>query len=109
MQDYTTILGIIEMRQRGISYDNCCGRYNVGHSTITLIMSRYKELGRDLETLKQMSPAEVEKAFYPPENICRKDECIMPDYAAIYERMTRAGRATWQTHFVLARCVNSKP
>lgn len=91
MQDYTTILGIIEMRQRGISYDNCCGRYNVGHSTITLIMSRYKELGRDLETLKQMSPAEVEKAFYPPENIRRKDESIMPDYAAIYERMTRAG------------------
>ena len=71
-QDYTTILGIIEMCQRGISYDNCCGRYNVGHSTITRIMSRYEELGRGLETLKQLAPAEVEKAFYPPENIRRK-------------------------------------
>ena len=68
MQDYTTILGIIEMRQRGISYEKCCSRYNVGHSTITLIMSRYEELGKDLETLRQMTPADVEKAFYPPEN-----------------------------------------
>ena len=79
------------MCQRGISYDNCCGRYNVGHSTITRIMSRYEELGRGLETLKQLAPAEVEKAFYPPENIRRKDESIMPDFAAIYERMMRAG------------------
>ena len=91
MQDSTTILGIIEMRQRGIPYDACRGRYGVGNSTITLIMSRYEELGRDLEALKQMAPAEVEKAFYPPENIRRKDESIMPDFAAIYERMTRSG------------------
>ena len=91
MQDYTTILGIIEMRQRGISYEKCCSRYNVGHSTITLIMSRYEELGKDLETLRQMTPADVEKAFYPPENIRRKAESIMPDYATIHERMMQSG------------------
>ena len=39
MQDYATIVGIIDMRLRGISYGDCCARYKVGHSTITLIMS----------------------------------------------------------------------
>ena len=38
MQNCTTILGIIDMRQRGISYDDCRSRYKVGCSTITLIM-----------------------------------------------------------------------
>ena len=60
------------MRQCGIPYDACGGRYGIGNSTITLIMSRYEELGKDLKALKQMAPAEVEKAFYPPENIRRK-------------------------------------
>ena len=73
MQNCTTILGIIDMRQRGISYDDCRNRYGVGNSTITLIMTRFKELGKDLDTLKQMAPVDVETAFYPPENIRRKD------------------------------------
>lgn len=54
MQNCTTILGIIDMRQRGISYDDCRSRYKVGCSTITLIMNRFKESGKDLDTLKQM-------------------------------------------------------
>ena len=91
MQDYPTIIGIIDMRLRGISYEDCCGRYKVGHSTVTRIMSRYKELDKTLEELKQMAPAEVENKFYPPENVRRKDESIMPDFAAIYERITRSG------------------
>ena len=41
MQNSTTILGIIEMRLRGISYDDCRSRYGVGNSTVNLIMSRY--------------------------------------------------------------------
>lgn len=52
MQNCTTILGIIDMRQRGISYDDCRSRYKVGCSTITLIMNRFKESGKDLDTLK---------------------------------------------------------
>ena len=91
MQDYPTIIGIIDMRLRGISYEDCCGRYKVGHSTVTRIMSRYKELDKTLEELKQMAPAEVENKFYPPENVRRKDESIMPDFAAIYGRITRSG------------------
>lgn len=91
MQDCTTILGIIGMRQRGISYNDCCNRYHVGHSTVKLIMSRFEEIGKDLTTLRQMPPSEVETAFYPPENIRRKDESVMPDYAAIYDRVMREG------------------
>ena len=86
MQDYATIVGIIDMRLRGISY----GDYKVGHSTITLIMSRYDRLGTTLEDLKAMAPADVEAIFYPPENIRRKDESIMPDYGAIYDRISKA-------------------
>lgn len=72
MQNCTTILGIIDMRQRGISYDDCRSRYKVGCSTITLIMNRFKESGKDLDTLKQMSAEEVEHLFFPPENLRRK-------------------------------------
>lgn len=45
MQNSTTILGIIEMRLKGISYDDCRNRYGVGNSTVNLIMTRYLEKG----------------------------------------------------------------
>ena len=60
MQNCTTIFGIIDMCQRGISYDDCCSQYKVGCSTITLIMNWFKESGKDLDTLKQMPAEEVE-------------------------------------------------
>ena len=63
MQNCTTILGIIDMRQRGISYDDCRSRYHIGCSTISLIMSRFHACGKDLDTLKQMSAEEVEYLF----------------------------------------------
>ena len=91
MQNCTTILGIIDMRQRGISYDDCRSRYKVGCSTITLIMNRFKESGKDLDTLKQMSAEEVEHLFFPPENLRRKDDSVMPDYQAVYERLIMPG------------------
>ena len=87
MQNSTTILGIIEMRLKGISYDDCCNRYSVGHSTVNLIMSRYRAKGIPLEVLKQMPGQEVENTFYPPSNIRRKSEDIMPDFEAIYDRI----------------------
>ena len=94
MQNYTTILGIIDMRQRGISFDDCRNRYGVGSSTITLIMNRFRDCGKDLPTLKQMSPTEVEELFYPPENIRRKDSSVMPDYQEIYSRLSAPGSKT---------------
>jgi transposase len=91
MQNCTTILGIIDMRQRGISFDDCRSRYNVGNSTITLIMKRFAESGKDLNTLKQMPAEEVEELFYPPDNIRRKDVSVMPDYQAVYNRLMKPG------------------
>ena len=91
MQNSTTILGIIEMRLKGISYDDCRNRYGVGNSTVNLIMSRYRAKGIPLEVLKQMPGSEVENAFYPPSNIRRKSEDIMPDYEAIYTRINQEG------------------
>ncbi len=91
MQNCTTILGIIDMRQRGISYDDCRSRYHIGCSTISLIMSRFHACGKDLDTLKQMSAEEVEYLFFPPENLRRKDDSVMPDYQMVYDRLTAPG------------------
>ena len=79
------------MRQRGISYTDCRNRYGIGHSTITLIMDRFRASGKDLEALKQMSAEEVEELIYPPENIIRKDISVMPDYQAVYEHLSKPG------------------
>lgn len=91
MQNCTTILGIIDMRTRGISYADCCNRYHVGHSTISLIMSRFKDSGHTQDTLKQMSPEDIEHLFYPPENTLRKDKSVMPDYEEVHDRIMREG------------------
>lgn len=91
MQNCTTILGIIDMRQRGISYDDCRKRYHIGCSTISLIMSRFHACGKDFDTLKQMSAEEVEYLFFPPENLRRKDDSVMPDYQMVYDRLTAPG------------------
>lgn len=91
MKDYNTIIGIIDMRQRSISYDDCRARFNCGCSAITLIMNRFKESGLDLNTLKQMEPAEVEELFYPPENIRRKDSSVMPDFQVVYDKLNAPG------------------
>ena len=91
MHNCTTILGVIDMRQRGISFDDCRNRFGIGNSTITLIMKRFKESGKSLDALKQMPPEDVETLFYPPENIRRKDVSVMPDYQAVYDRLSSPG------------------
>ena len=57
MHDYTTIIGVIELRLNKISYDNVQKRYRIGRSGISLIMERYRDSGLSLDDLKQM-PAE---------------------------------------------------
>lgn len=91
MQNCTTILGVIDMRQRRISCNDCRNRYGIGNSTITLIMKRFHDSGKSLEALKQMSPEEVERLFYPPENVIRKDVAFMPDYQAVYDCLSKPG------------------
>lgn len=65
MQKYSTIIGVIELRQSGVGYRTTKKRYNIGNSTVTLIMNRFHELGLSLEELKAMPPKKVEEAFYP--------------------------------------------
>ena len=45
MQNYTTIIGIIELRLQKIGYETTQKRYGVGSSTVTLVMKRFRELG----------------------------------------------------------------
>lgn len=90
MQNYTTIVGVIELRLKKCSYDTVQKRYSIGSSTVTLIMNRYKALGLSLDVLKQMEPSSVEAAFYPKENIQRKDT-LMPDFQKYYDRMMQKG------------------
>ena len=86
MQDYNTIIGVIQMRENDISYEAVQNRYNIGSSTVTLIMKRYKALNTDVAELKTMEPTEVEKLFYPPTNLQRKD-IPMPDFQKYYDRI----------------------
>jgi len=64
MQNYTTIVGIIELRSQKCSYDTVQKRYSIGSGTVTLIMNRYKQLGVSLDDLRQMESSKVEAAFY---------------------------------------------
>ena len=51
MQNYSTIIGVIELRQDGIGYRTIRRRYEIGSSVITLIMERFKELGITLDSV----------------------------------------------------------
>ena len=86
MQNYTTIIGIIELRLQKIGYETTQKRYGVGSSTVTLVMKRFRELGVSLEELKAMPPKDVEEAFYPPENL-RRTAKPQPDFFKIHARM----------------------
>ena len=61
MQKYSTIIGVIELRQSGVGYRTTKKRYNIGNSTVTLIMNRFHELGLSLEELKAMPPKKSRK------------------------------------------------
>ncbi len=86
MQSYSTIIGVIELRQRQISYSTIGKRYRIGNSTITLIMRRFEGVGKSLDELKSMPPRDVEKTFYPPENLTRAEKPL-PDFDLIHKRM----------------------
>ena len=86
MQKFSTIIGVIELRQNGIPFKTIRSRYEIGSSTIALIMERFGELGFSLEELRIMNPQEVESKFYPEEN--RRDTSkARPDFFVIHEMM----------------------
>lgn len=91
MHDYTTIIGVIELRSEQISYDNVQKRYRIGRSGISLIMNRFKDSGLALDDLKQMAPEKVVELFYPKDNLRRKD-IPLPDFSTIHSRMLQMGK-----------------
>ena len=64
MQNYNTIIGVIDLRLNGISYRDVQRRYKIGSSTVTLIMSRFKEIGCTLDELRGMEPDIVDGKVY---------------------------------------------
>ena len=90
MQSYTTIIGVIQMRQNGCSYRVIQNRYHLGAGTVKLILRRYEASGFTLDELKAKEPLEVENIFYPPENLQRKD-VPSPDFAKYFDRIHSKG------------------
>ena len=90
MQDYNTIIGVIQMRQNDCSYSVVQNRYHIGSSTVTLIMERFRNSQLTLEQLKQKEPSDVEELFYPRKNLLRKD-IPMPDFQKYYDRIHAKG------------------
>lgn len=91
MQRFSTIIGVIELRQDGIPFKAIRSRYGIGSSTVSLILKRFGSLGLSLEELRTMNPQEVESKFYPEEN--RRDTSkTRPDFFVIHEMMTKMKR-----------------
>ena len=90
MQDYRTIMSVIQMRLCGCSYDVVQRRNRIGSSTLQLIMKRFEENQRTYEELQKLSPEEVMKLFYPPENTKRR-RIEPPDFQHYYDRIHAEG------------------
>ncbi len=91
MHDYTTIIGVIELRLHKISYDNVQKRYRIGRSGISLIMERYRDSGLSLDDLKQMPAEKVVNLIYPKDNLRHKN-IPLPDFQQIHENMIQMGK-----------------
>lgn len=90
MQDYNTIIGAIQMRQNGCSFNVIEGRYGIGSGTVQRILKRFLASGLTLDELISMEPSAVEDLFYPKENLQRKD-VPMPDFQHYYDRIHAKG------------------
>ena len=86
MQNYNTIIGVIQMRQDNCPSRSIMERYRIGSGTVSLIINRYASSGLSLQQLQQMSPKDVENTFYPQKNLQRK-EIPQPDFQAYYDRI----------------------
>ena len=73
MQDYNTIIGVIQMRQNNCSFSVIEARYHIGSGTAQRILKRYEASGMTLDELRTMGPSAVEELIYPPQNLQRKD------------------------------------
>lgn len=90
MQDYNTIIGIIEFRQKGLSFEITEKRFNVGSWVAQNIVSRFSAFGISLDDLKKMDPKAVVELFYPQDQIRRK-QVPMPDFQRWHDRIHAPG------------------
>lgn len=90
MQDYNTIIGVIQMRQNECSFSVIQARYHIGSGTAQRILNRFVASGFTLDQLKEMEPSNVEALIYPPENRQRKD-IPLPDFQYYYDRIHTKG------------------
>ena len=78
------------MRQNQCSLSVIQNRFHIGSGTVQLILKRFKASGFSLDDLKSKEPSEVERIFYPPENLQRKD-VPLPDFALYFDRIHEKG------------------
>jgi len=90
MQNYTTVMGVIQMREAGSSIRDCRRRYGIGTSTVQLIMDRFSQSGLSFDDLIQMEPQKLLDTIYPPDNIRRK-EVPLPDFRTVYDKLMEKG------------------
>ena len=90
MQDYNTIIGVIQMRQNNCSFSVIEARYHIGSGTAQRILKRYEASGMTLDELRAMGPSAVEELIYPPQNLQRKDVPV-PDFQYYYDRIHGKG------------------
>lgn len=90
MQDYNTIIGVIQMRQKNCAFSVIEARYHIGSSTVQRILDRFKASGISDEKLKAMEPSAVEELIYPSQNLRRKD-IPLPDFQYYYDRIHAKG------------------
>ena len=90
MQQYTTIIGVIQMRLNDCSFSVIQGRYHIGSGTTQRIWSRFEASGLTLEELRTMEPKAVEELFYPSDQIRRKD-IPLPNFQHYYDRIHAKG------------------
>ena len=90
MQSFSTITGVIRMRNEGCSFPECMERFQIGSSTVQYIMKKYSYLGNDLDELIKMTPSEVEELFYPSEN-SRHRKIEQPDFDKILHTLESSG------------------
>lgn len=56
MQNFSTIIGVIELRQNGCGFRAIQRRYSIGAGTVDLILKRFQEIGLSLSEAAASRP-----------------------------------------------------
>lgn len=64
MQDYTTITGVLRLREEKVSYRDIAAKFGIGEGMVVRVLEKAKSLGIDYDKIKDMDPDEVTEKFY---------------------------------------------